>query len=83
LRIVNHADTEWKVGGMKRAHRMVFNLASVAGVLTSLVAALTIWLLLAQPLSVTSVRTTSDLPALAQALAAVISRALSTILGYF
>ena len=67
---------------MKRADRMVFNVASVAGVLTSLVAALTIWLLLAQPLSVASVGSTRDLPALAHALTGVIISALSTLLGY-
>jgi hypothetical protein len=61
---------------------MVFNVASVAVVLTSLVAAMTIWLLLAQPLSVASVGNTGDLPALAHALAALVSNALSTILGY-
>jgi hypothetical protein len=61
---------------------MVFNVAGVAGLLTSLIAALTIWLLLAQPLSVANAVTTRDLPTLARTLAAVIGDAVAGILRY-
>ena len=61
---------------------MVFGVASVAGVVTAAVAALTIWLLLAQPLSVASAINTGDLPALVRALTAAIGDALGSLLRY-
>ena len=61
---------------------MVFGVASVAGVVTAAVAALTIWLLLAQPLSVASAVNTGDMPALVRALAAAIGDALGSLLRY-
>ena len=61
---------------------MVFGVASVAGVVTAAVAALTIWLLLAQPLSVASAINTGDVPALVRALAAAIGDALGSLRRY-
>ena len=67
---------------MKRGQTVVFGVASVAGVVTAAVAALTIWLLLAQPLSVASAINTGDLPALVRALTAAIGDALGSLLRY-
>jgi hypothetical protein len=61
---------------------MMFNVASVAGLLTSGVVAMTIWLLLAQPLSVANAVNTGDLSALVHALAAAIGDALAAVLQY-
>jgi hypothetical protein len=54
---------------MKRTHSMVFGMASVAAVLMSGLAAITIWLLLAQPLTTATAVSTGDLSALARAIA--------------
>ena len=67
---------------MKRTQSMVFNVAGVAGVLTTGVAAMTIWLLLAQPLSVATAVNTGNLPALVRALASAVGHALEAILQY-
>ena len=67
---------------MKRTHKLMFNLAGVAGVLTSGVVAITIWLLLAQPLTVANAVSTGDLSALVRALAAAISDALDAVLWH-
>lgn len=61
---------------------MVFSVASVAGVLVAGVAAMTIWLLLAQPLSVANAVSTGDTSTLVRALAAVLSDALGSLLRY-
>ena len=61
---------------------MVFGVASVAGMVTAALAAMTIWLLLAQPLSVASAVNTGDTAALARALAAVLTDALGSLLRY-
>jgi hypothetical protein len=53
---------------MKRTDNVVFSLASVAAILTSGIAAITIWLLLAQPLSTATAVSTGDLPALLRAI---------------
>ena len=53
---------------MKRTDNMVFSLASVAAILTSGIAAITIWLLLAQPLSTATAVSTGDLSALVRAI---------------
>jgi hypothetical protein len=49
---------------MKRTDNVVFSLASVAAILTSGLAAITIWLLLAQPLSMANAVNTGDLSGL-------------------
>jgi hypothetical protein len=67
---------------MKRTQNMVFNVASAAALLASGVAAMTIWLLLAQPLSVATAVNTGDLPALVRALASAVGDALEAILQY-
>ena len=53
---------------MKRTDNVVFSLASVAAILTSGIAAITIWLLLAQPLSMANAVSTGDLSALVRAI---------------
>ena len=53
---------------MKRTDNVVFSLASVAAILTSGIAAITIWLLLAQPLSTATAVSTGDLSALLRAI---------------
>ena len=65
---------------MKRTQNMVFNVAGVAGILTTGVASMTIWLLLAQPLSVATAVNTGNLPALVRALASAVGQALEAIL---
>ncbi len=67
---------------MKRTQNMVFNVAGVAGILTTGVAAMSIWLLLAQPLSVATAVNSGDLPALVRALASAVGHALEAILQY-
>lgn len=61
---------------------MVLGVASVAGMVTAALAAMTIWLLLAQPLRVVNAVNTGDLPTLARALATVVSDALGALLQY-
>ena len=67
---------------MKRGQTMVFSVASVAGVLVAGVAAMTIWLLLAQPLSMANAVNTGDTSTLVRALAAALSDAIGSILRY-
>jgi hypothetical protein len=67
---------------MKRGQTMVFSVASVAGVLVGAVAAMTIWLLLAQPLSVANAVNTGDTSTLVRALAAALTDALGSLLRY-
>ena len=55
-------------GGYETHRQLVFSVASVAGILTSGVAAMTIWLLLAQPLSMATAVNTGDLSALVRAI---------------
>ena len=61
---------------------MVFGVASVAGMLTAALAAMTIWLLLAQPLSVANAVSTGDMATLVRDLAAVVTDALGSLLRY-
>ena len=61
---------------------MVFSVASVAGVLVAGVAAMTIWLLLAQPLSVANAVNTGDTSTLVRALAAALTDVLGSLLRY-
>jgi hypothetical protein len=67
---------------MKRTDNVVFNVAGVAGILTTGVAAMSIWLLLAQPLRVATAVNSGDLPALVRALASAVGHALEAILQY-
>jgi hypothetical protein len=59
---------------------MVFSVASVAGVLTAGLAAIFIWLLLAEPMSVATAVDTGDLPASVRALAAAITDVIGSFL---
>ena len=61
---------------------MVFSVASVAGVLVAGVAAMTIWLLLAQPVSVANAVNTGDTSTLVRALAAALTDAIGSLLRY-
>ena len=61
---------------------MVFSVASVAGVLVAGVAAMTIWLLLAQPLSMANAVNTGDTSTLIRALAAALTDVLGSLLRY-
>jgi hypothetical protein len=63
---------------MKRTDNVVFSLASVAAILTSGIAAIAIWLLLAQPLSMANAVNTGDLSALVR----TIVNALEAIVRY-
>ena len=67
---------------MKLGQTMVFSVASVAGVLTAGLAAIIIWMLLAQPMSVATAVDTGDLPASVRALAAAITEVLGSLLRY-
>jgi hypothetical protein len=67
---------------MKHAHDTVLTVAGVAGMCTAGLAALTIWLFLAQPLTVATAVTAPDLSSLVHALAAAISDALETLFRY-
>ena len=67
---------------MKRTDKMLLNVAGVAGIVTTGVAAMAIWLLLAQPLSVATAVNTGDLPALVRALASAVGDAIEAILHY-
>jgi hypothetical protein len=67
---------------MKRGQTMVFSVASVAGVLVAGVAAMTIWLLLAQPLSMANAVNTGDTSTLVRALAAALTDAIGSLLRY-
>jgi hypothetical protein len=65
---------------MKLGQTMVFSVASVAGVLTAGLAAIFIWLLLAEPMSVATAVDTGDLPASVRALAAAITDVIGSFL---
>jgi hypothetical protein len=67
---------------MKRGQTMVFSVASVAGVLVAGVAAMTIWLLLAQPLNMANAINTGDTSTLVRALAAALTNAIGSLLRY-
>jgi len=67
---------------MKRTHNVVFSVASIASVVTTGIAAMTIWLLLAQPLRVANAVNTGDMSALVRELGMAIGHALEAILQY-
>ena len=67
---------------MKRMSEMMLTLASLTGVATSGMAAMTIWLLLTQPLTVANAVNARDLTPLAQAIAGAFVAMLATLVRY-
>jgi hypothetical protein len=67
---------------MKRMNEMVLTLASLTGVATSGLAAMTIWLLLTQPLTVANAVNARDLTPLVQAIAGALLTALAAVIRY-
>ena len=67
---------------MNTTQNRVLALASVAGMVTSGAAAMTIWLLLTQPLTVANAVNARDLTPLAQAIASAILAALTAVVRY-
>ena len=67
---------------MSTMQNRVLTLASVAGMVTSGAALMTIWLLLTQPLTVANAVNARDLAPLAQALAHALVTALAAIVRY-
>lgn len=67
---------------MKRMSEITLTLASLTGVATSGMAAMTIWLLLTQPLTVANAVNARDLTPLAQAIANAFVAMLATLVRY-
>ena len=67
---------------MTRTTDMVLTLTSLAGVATSGMAAMTIWLLLTQPLTVANAVNARDLTPLVQAIAGALLTALAAVIRY-
>ena len=67
---------------MTRTTDMVLTLSSLMGVATSGMAALTIWLLLTQPLTVANAVNARDLTPLLRAIAGALFTALSAVIPY-
>jgi hypothetical protein len=67
---------------MKRPGELVLTVASVVGMGTSAAAALAIWLLVTQPLTVANAVNTRDLAPLFQAMAGALVDALSVVVRY-
>jgi hypothetical protein len=67
---------------MTRMTDKVLTLSSLAGMATSGMAAMTIWLLLTQPLTVANAVTARDLTPLVQAIAGALYTALAAVLRY-
>ena len=67
---------------MKHTQGIVLTLASVVGMATSGMAAMTIWLLLTQPLTVADAVNARDLTPLAQAIAGALLDALTAVVRY-
>ena len=67
---------------MKRSGELVVTVASVVGMGTSAAAALTIWLLVTQPLTVANAVNARDLSPLFQAMAGAVADALSVVIRY-
>jgi hypothetical protein len=67
---------------MKETHDTVFTVASVTAILTAGVAAMTVWLFLAQPLDVATAVNTRDLSSLMHAVAAAIGDVLVGLFRY-
>jgi hypothetical protein len=71
-----------RAGLMKRTRELMLTVASVVGMGTSAAAALTIWLLLTQPLTVANAVNTRDLTTIVEAMAGVLAGALATVIRY-
>ena len=67
---------------MKRMSEITLTLASLTGVATSGMAAMTIWLLLTQPLTVANAVNARDLTPLAQAMANAFVAMLAALVRY-
>ena len=67
---------------MKRMNQMVLTMASLTGVATSGMAAMTIWLLLTQPLTVANAVSARDMTPLVQAITGALFAALATLVRY-
>jgi hypothetical protein len=67
---------------MTRMTDKVLTLSSLAGMATSGMAAMTIWLLLTQPLTVANAVNARDLTPLVQAIAGALYTALAAVLRY-
>ena len=67
---------------MKKSGELVLTFASVVGMGTSAAAALTIWLLVTQPLTVANAVNARDLAPLLQAMAGALADALSVVIRY-
>ena len=67
---------------MKRRGELLLTVASVVGMGTSAAAALTIWLLLTQPLTVANAVNARELAPLLQAMAGALADALSVLIRY-
>jgi hypothetical protein len=67
---------------MKRTGEMMLTLGGLTGIATSGMAAMTIWLLLTQPLTVANAVNARDLTPLAQAIANAFVAMLATLVRY-
>lgn len=67
---------------MKRTQELVLTMAGLVGMATSGVAAMTIWLLLTQPLTVANAVNARDFTPLVQALASAVLAALTAVVRY-
>lgn len=67
---------------MKKSGELVLTVASVVGMGASAAAALTIWLLVTQPLTVANAVNARDLAPLLQAMAGALADALSAVIRY-
>jgi hypothetical protein len=67
---------------MKKSGELVLTFASVVGMGTAAAAALTIWLLVTQPLTVANAVNARDLAPLLQAMAGALADALSVVIRY-
>jgi hypothetical protein len=67
---------------MKRTQELVLTMAGLVGMATSGVAAMTIWLLLTQPLTVANAVNARDLTPLARAIAGALLAALTAVVRY-
>ena len=67
---------------MKRTQELMLTMAGLVGMATSGVAAMTIWLLLTQPLTVADAVNARDLTPLAQAIAGALLAALTAVVRY-
>jgi len=67
---------------MKRTQELMLTMAGLVGMATSGVAAMTIWLLLTQPLTVANAVNARDLTPLAQAIAGALLAALTAVVRY-